>query len=221
MKNKKIGITLILLITLIFLWSGNVKAALQANPSTHTKKTDYLTNWVPNIRKMEATDGAMGLSETLKSDLTSNTSNGIDVHCMRTTEYGAMAILSASGYGNPSNEKSPTSTTGNNTGVMLPTSSYEWTAGIGAANLLSGVNSRYYDLYTSDRNSAKAGDALGSATATNPGCAGWHSATSSNWVSSSYGFFRGGSVGMFGFVYDNPSLSSYVGRAVAVCGAGL
>ena len=104
---------------------------------------------------------------------------------------------------------------------MLSTSSYEWTAGIGAANLLSGVNSRYYDLYTSDRNSAKAGDALGSATATNPGCAGWHSATYSNWVRSSDGFFRGGSVGMFGFVYDNPSLSSYVGRAVAVCGAGL
>ena len=48
-----------------------VKAALQANPNTHTKKTDTPTNWMSNFRKMETTGGTMGLSESLNSDLTS------------------------------------------------------------------------------------------------------------------------------------------------------
>ncbi len=224
---KKIGISIIMLISIIIIGSGSVKAALQANPNTHMKKTDTLTNWVPNIRKMEAADGAMGLSETIKSDLTSNTSNGIDVHQMRTTEYGAMAILAASGYGNPSNDKVIASTTGNNTGVMLATSDYEWTAGVESSGTLSGVNSRYYDSYTEDINSAKPGDALGSKTTTNPGCIGWRG-SSSRWGNSSSAFLRGGSNGMFSFYYSesgtnfvSPKSVSHYGRAVVVCGDGL
>lgn len=38
----------------------------------------------------------MGLDETFNADLTSKESNNIDVHMMRSTEYGAIAILSAS-----------------------------------------------------------------------------------------------------------------------------
>lgn len=220
MKKKKIGISIIILISMIMLGSGNVKAALQSNPNTHMTKEDTLTNWVGNIRKMEAADGAMGLTETLQSDLTPNTSNGIDVHQMRTTEYGAMAILAASGYGNPSNAKVITTTTGNNTGVMLPTGEYEWTSGIATTDTLSGVNARYYDLYTTNGNSAKPGDALGSKTVANPGCAGWHQASYSTWIGSYDGFGRGGSYGLFSFGESNPG-NDHLGRAVAVCGAGL
>ena len=201
MKKKKIGISIIILISMIMLGSGNVKAALQSNPNTHMTKEDSLT-------------------ETLQSDLTPNTSNGIDVHQMRTTEYGAMAILAASGYGNPSNAKVITTTTGNNTGVMLSTGEYEWTSGIATTNTLSGVNARYYDLYTTNGNSAKPGDALGSKTVANPGCAGWHQAYSSGWIGSTHGFVRGGSGGLFSFDYYGPDYD-VLGRAVAVCGAGL
>ena len=127
MKTRKIGITLILVAIMVLLGTGNVQAALQANPNTHTKKTDTLANWVKNIRQMEAADGAMGLSETINTStlIATSESNGIDVHCIKTTEYGAMAILSASGYGNPSNEAAITTTTGNNTGVMINTADWE------------------------------------------------------------------------------------------------
>jgi hypothetical protein len=120
-----------------------------------------------------------------------STSNNIDVHLMKTTEYGAMAILFASGYGNPSNENAITSTTGNETGVILDGAHYEWTAGgYTGAPVFSGKNARYYDSYGSDANATKAnggpktGDALGTATTEQPGCRGWHKASYSSWVSS-------------------------------------
>ena len=229
MKTKKIFLTIILMTMIMILLSGGIsQAALQANPNTHSKKTLNLSSWISQIRQMEAADGAMGLAETIGSDLTATSeSNGIDVHCMRTTEYGAMAILSASGYGNPSNATAITTTTGNDTGVMIDTTNWEWTAGIVNASSagLGSVNSRYYDLYTiSNANSAKAGDALGSSSATNPGCAGWHVAGSSTWITDArYGFVRG-SGGIFSFALDDASGSNggiRLGRAVAVCGAGL
>ena len=108
---------------------------------------------------------------------------------MKTTEYGAMAILSASGYGNPSNERAITSTTGNETGVMINTSNWEWTAGgYSGAPVFSGKNARYWDSYTAQNTSAKVGDALGTKDTTNPGCAGWHSASSSHWVTTDTGY---------------------------------
>ena len=62
------------------------------------------------FRTMEQAGGSMGLAETLNADLTSKESNNMDVHMMRSTEYGAIAILSASGYGNPSNAQAITTT---------------------------------------------------------------------------------------------------------------
>ena len=223
MKTKKIFLTIILMTMIMILLSGGIsQAALQANPNTHSKKTLDLPSWISQIRQMEAADGAMGLAETIGSDLTATSeSNGIDVHCMRTTEYGAMAILSASGYGNPSNEAAITSTTGNNTGVMIDTSQWEWTAGGAGAGIPSGADKRYYDLYTTAATSVKVGDALGSETATNPGCATWHGASTSIWASDARlsGFIRGDG-GIFSFnsgLFSNPRL----GRAVVVCGSGL
>ena len=141
MKTKKIFLSIILLTLIMILTTGSIsQAALQANPNTHSKKTQPLSNWISQIRQMEAADGAMGLAETIGSDLTASESNGIDVHMMKTTEYGAMAILSASGYGNPSNEAAITSTTGNNTGVMINTSQWEWTAGSAGAGIPSGAD---------------------------------------------------------------------------------
>ena len=230
MKTKKIFLILILMVTMVLLSGGASQAALQANPNTHGKKTLNLSSWISQIRQMEAADGAMGLSETIGSNLTGAESNGIDVHMMKTTEYGAMAILSASGYGNPSNEAAITSTTGNNTGVMIDTSQWEWTAGSAGAGIPSGADARYYDRYTTAATSAKVGDALGSSTATNPGCAGWHGASNSAWLNntSSSGFVRGngGIFSFYGYGYSNNVYPGYVngarlGRAVVVCGAGL
>lgn len=133
----------------------------------------------------------MGLGETIDSStlLGTSSSNNIDVHLIKTTEYGAMAILSASSYGNPSNDNEITSTTGNETGVMINTKYKEWTTGgYSGASVFTRKDARYYDSYGLDENATKAnggpktGDALGTATTEQPGCRGWHSVSSSGWV---------------------------------------
>ena len=223
MKEKtklKLLSAIIMLTAMTVMPVGRVKAALQANPNTQYTKAAGATSWMTWFRQMEEPGGAMGLNEKLKGDLTSESSNGIDVHMMRTTEYGAIAILSASGYGNPSNAQAITSTTGNETGIILNTNNKEWTAGGLQGSIFTGVDSRYYDAYTRSQDSAKVGDALGSSTTTNQGTAGWHSASYSNWVDSSYPYFLRGRGGIFSFDRDNDR-SSYYARGVVVCGAGL
>ena len=226
-KTKlKLILLVVLLATMVLLPVGNVKASLQANPNTHNKKKDEPTNWMTNIRSMEKSGEAMGLSETLNSDLTaSSDSNGIDVHMMKSTEYGAIAILSASGYGNSQTLQNSTikTTTGNKTGVYFSGSNLEWVAGVLQGYAFGGLNSKYYDSYTGAQASAKVGDALGTSGTTNPGCAGWHSASNTDWVHSGDPYFVRDGGGLFsfsrgdGYVHISNSLS----RGVAVCGQGL
>ena len=221
-KLKLISLV-VLLAVMVLLPVGNVKASLQANPNTHNKKVDGPTNWMSNIRSMEKSGEAMGLSETLNSDLTaSSDSNGIDVHMMKSTEYGAIAILSASGYGNPQKLQNSTekTTTGNKTGVYFSGANWEWVAGGLQGSIFGGVNSKYYDSYTGAQASAKVGDALGTSGTTNPGCTSWHSASSANWVGGSNPYFLRDNGGLFSF-YGNYANSGYLARGVAVCGAGL
>lgn len=207
---KKSAIIIAISLIAVMLNTGKSSAALQANQNTQYTKADTLPNWQSNIRKMEAEGGAMGLSETINSDLTPTSSNNIDVHAIKTTEYGAIAILSASSYGNPSNDQAITTTTGNNTGVMLKTDAFEWTSGG------IGTQSKYFDAY----GGAKVGDAFA--------CAGWHGASLSTWVSrGTYPDFLRGKGGIFSYYSDPYSDSVYNAkyrnacRGVAVCGAGL
>lgn len=220
-KNiQKIGFIVGIAILLLLITPMEVNAALQANKDTHNKKTVTPTDWITQIREMEKGGGSMGLAETQNANLTPVGSNNIDVHMMRSTEFGAIAILSASGYGNPSNAKAITSTTGNNTGVMVAVG--EWVAGGLENSIFSGVDARYFDTYTTSNTSARRGDALGDATTPNPGAAGWHEATNRNWVSSADPYFVRGnsSYGIFNFSRSSGS-SNVHGRGVAVCGAGL
>lgn len=211
--RKKYLMILFLTLSITILPMRGVKAALQANPNTHVKKTDAPTNWMSNIRKMEEVNGAMGLSESLNSDLTSKESNNIDVHMMRTTEYGAIAILSASGYGNPKTlqNSSIKTTTGNKTGVYFTGNNWELNAGGLQGRIFGGVNAKYYDVYTVSSSSAKVGDAFG--------CSGWHSASDSEWISDSYPWFKREGEGLFSFSSNGGF--SFHARGVAVCGTGL
>ena len=86
--------------------------------------------------------------------------------------------------------------------------------------MFPGTNSRYFDTYTGTQTSARVGDALGNASTTNPGCAGWHSASVSLWVYSYYPYFVRGNKGIFSFDHVVPEYNFYC-RGVAVCGAGL
>ncbi len=222
--NKKILTFIFVVAFAILMPFGNVKAALQANPTTHYNSANQkkATDWMTQIRSMEKGGEAMGLNETLNSDLTaSSASNGIDVHMMRSTEYGAIAILAASGYGSSSKLNNPMqTTTGNKTGVYFSGKNYEFVAGGLKDSIFSGVNAKYYDAYTSSNSSAKIGDALGDKTTTNPGCAYWHGAPYASWVGSSHPYFCRGNGGLFNFVSVDASDTNW-GRGVAVVGAGL
>ena len=212
--RKKYLMILFLILSITLLPMGGVKAALQANPNTHVKKTDAPTNWMSNIRKMEETNGAMGLSESLNSDLTSKESNNIDVHMMRTTEYGAIAILSISGYGNSIRlqNSSINRSRGFKRGVYFRGNFWEWNAGGLQGSIFRGVNAKYYDSYTESSSSAKVGDAFG--------CSRWHSASTSSWVTNSNPYFARDNGGLFSFD-NNDNGIRYAGRGVAVCGTGL
>ena len=229
-KLKQILVTSTLILGMLTISGNASQAALQANATTHAAGKTYTgAALIQSIRQMETAGQTMGLTETLKTDLTSNTSNNIDVHMMRTTEYGAMAILSASGFGYSGKlaDAPVKSTTGNVTGVYVMGTRWEWTAGVCDATTV-GKNARYYDLYKiNDQTSAKVGDALGLDTyTTNPGCSGWHDASNRNWLgSTSYGFVRG-YYGMFPFQGYNQSSCNWAsstncGRGVAVVGSGL
>lgn len=226
--SKKILIMVILIVLTMIVLIGESKAALQSNPNTHYKKVDNITNWFTNIRNMEKSGEAMGLNETLNTDLTpSSESNNIDVHFMRSTEYGAIAILSASGYGNPQilQNSAIKTTTGNKTGVYFSGTTWEWVAG-GEVDAPANANERYYDMYNTNKTVLKIGDALGKATTSSQGCAGWHNATNSYLTGRNNRYILRGNGGLFSFGHIHLHDSHYAitnacGRAVVVNGEGL
>ena len=227
--KKKFWAFILMAVFAVLMPFGNVKAALQSNPNTQYKDTDKKTStdWIKQIREMETGQGSMGLNETLNENLTaSSESNNIDVHMMRSTEYGAIAILSASGYGNPQTlqNSSTKTTTGNKTGVYFSGGNYEFVAGGLSGSAYNGVDKRYYDAYGTNNSTAKAGDALGDRTTANKGCATWHSAYYFGWVysgSSISSYFYRGEGGLFSFNGNYLPAGIAWGRGVAVVGTGL
>lgn len=172
-KNKSIVIFLFFIIFLI-LNQGKVHAVLQANGNDGTKYN--LSDWMLNVRRMEELGGAMGLSETVNDNLTSSSgSNNIDVHMQKNTEYGALAILSASSYGNPSKVENGNTTTGNVTGVVMKLNQ-EWVAAgfseLPADNFVKSAY-RYKNLYNKSF-VKKRGDAMMETLS-------WHGSNGQTW----------------------------------------
>ena len=210
---------LIVFLTMFIINSGEVSASLHANPNTqYTKKGYPGQEWIRLFRTMEQAGETMGLNETLNADYTPQESNNIDVHLIKTTEYGAMAILTASAYGNENTGIIKT-TTGNDTGVILSSTDYEYAAGCGNAAVVANgsvnIDTRYYLNYADGL--SKVGDALE--------CINWHGGTAQMLQPGrGYYFVRGGS-GIFGYAQDNfynpyGAFNSYCSRGAVVCGAG-
>ncbi|MCI8640754.1 MAG: hypothetical protein HFJ59_02625 [Clostridia bacterium] len=224
---RRIFVIVMMTLTLMIMMVVKSEAGLQANPNTHYRKESNTTYWATGIRNMEKLGEAMGLNEILNTNLTPQSdSNDIDVHFMRSTEYGAIAILSASGYGNPQTlqQSALKTTTGNKTGIYFSGGNWEWVAGsTNRIPIATGIDSRYQDDYADiyDVNKAsKKGDALGTNISINPGCAGWHNAVSKNWPGGASNMLRRGGDGLFSFNSSYNYNSAY-GRGVAVCGSGI
>lgn len=160
MKAKKILIVLIIVMSFsLVLQINKVQAALQSNGDAPANKDR--NTWMTEVRQMEILGGTLGLKETQNADLTSSSgSNNLDIHMQKNTEYGAMALLSASAYGKPTKIEDGETTTGNETGVVIPYNE-EWTAAQYTDHI--GVTSyadRYINYYNLGELNKKRGDAL-------------------------------------------------------------
>lgn len=154
MKKKKVFIIIILSIIVSIIFMNTSNAALQSNNGT--KKEYNISDWLKNIRNMEASGGTFGLNAEIDENslLDKGASNGLDVHMEKNTEYGALAILSASSYGNPEAVSgSGTTTTGNSTGVVME--NRELVAATTAVSFrafetVTNADDRYKNLYIKD-----------------------------------------------------------------------
>ncbi len=231
--RKKITLTALVMLIIMSITGG-----VQAYRSTYKDESVYKSadTWIKDIRKMESTDGELGLLEEINEDtlVATTDSNNIDVHLLKNTEYGAILLLGASDYGKQGASIEDrymdagettvltgvqASTTGNRYGIyemgyysmtLNPYNPNEWVAA-GLDTFLPNIASRYIDRYTLETASAKPGDATVETDQ-------WHGSSSGNWVTSSNPGFRRGYSGAFYF-NGSASVSGY-GRAGVVVGAG-
>lgn len=182
MKTKKILIILSTLLLAVVFINNKSYAVLQSNGGTVATKD--IGTWMTQIRNMEAIGGSLGLEETIAGNLLTNgDTNNLDCHMEKNTEYGAMAILSASSYGNPEKIENGGTTTGNNSGVVININK-EWTAAgiLSACSQYANASARYKNTYSQGSGysvtyAKKNGDAI---TETS----GWHGSSASTWLSS-------------------------------------
>lgn len=230
MNKTKILIVVLISIMALSILTPTSNAALQSNGATAT--TQIISDWMMNVRGMESIGGALGLAETINSDLTSSSgSNNLDIHMEKNIEYGAIAILSASSYGNPNKITDGGTTTGNETGIVMKLNEEIVAASVinsEAINFIN-ANNRYKDTYNVNGQTAiyveRSGDAL---TETK----GWHGSTKSDFLQfSRYADITaavlvravGGSI----FSYSgNPGTGHYYQgryptRAIMICGEGI
>ncbi len=199
-KAKLFGCIIVLSVIMMYIPTKS-KAGLQANGES--VKQDSINNWLLNVRQMESSGGTLGLTDSInQTNLTSSaeTSNNLDIHMEKNTEYGAMAILSASSYGKPDKVNDGETTTGNKSGIYININK-EWVAA-GALTKSSryvNANPRYKNYYT-DNYVAKQGDAIEETK-------GWHESGASTWLS---GFYPNESSGLLR-AYGG-SIFSYYGR---------
>lgn len=185
MKKKQMITMGITVMAWLLLSTTQVQAALQANGGELAYRT--IDGFMTEIRTMQSAGGALGLTDTINysstnydttkpetCNLNSNNPN-MDIHLQKNTEYGAMAILSASSYGNPNKIEDGGTTTGNKTGVVIKLNS-EWTAAgqLEANQIFLNASKRYRDKYYVAYEE-KAGDAVATV-------GGWHESGSTTWL---------------------------------------
>ena len=185
--------------------TSRVEAALQANGGTPI--TANLNDWVGAVRQMKSPGGTLGLTDTINSNLTSSNKN-LDIHMQKNTEYGAMAILSASAYGNPNKITDGQTTTGNASGIQIKLNG-EWTAAGPNNTLVTNMKNaagRYWNDYgTGNGSNSKKGDAMAETE-------GWHGSTGNTWLLHKCGI-TSGVLGDCAFSRGGTSLFEFSGQS--------
>ena len=214
MENKtKTFLTIFLIILASMIIMPNTsRAALQSNGGTPATKT--IDQWMLQIRQMQSAGGTLGLTDTINETGLTSTNTNLDIHMDKNTEYGAMAILSASSYGKPDKVNSGESTTGNKTGVVININNESVAAGlIASASIYTKATERYKNEYTPYE--PKIGDAIEETK-------GWHGSGASNWISDSntHNLCRSLSGSLFSYQAGFYG-QGYPSRACIVVGSGV
>ena len=226
LKNKVIAILLISAI--ITLFNANISnAVVESRPDAASLVKKTASEFFALIRQMETSGGPMGLNATVDDQGNeTSSSNNIDVHMIKNTEYGTAGMLAASVYGSKSSDGNLNgTTTGNATGIYQMGSgsnedNYEYMAailGTAASRNITNIRTapqKYWDNYT-ELKVSKTGDG----TLEIP----WGR---TEWVTSSRPLFERGNstftIGVFNTSFSNGGISdSRSSRAVVVSGVGL
>ncbi len=222
MKNKtKTFLTIFLIILATMIIMPNVSnAALQANGGTPATKT--IDQWMLQIRQMQSAGGTLGLTDTINETGLKSENTNLDIHMEKNTEFGAMAILSASSYGKPDKVNTGETTTGNKTGVVINLNK-EWVAAgtISSTTTYRQAVGRYKNAYTTTY-TAKVGDAINETN-------GWHGSSAFWLANDNYsGLLRSYSGSLFSYYglgsnlgYDAHYTRPWASRACVVVGSGL
>lgn len=164
-KRKTFIALIIMIIAVSLIFCNKSYAAYQIRPNYAALRNTPVTTFWPEIRKMETSGGPLGLNMDEKYIYSGGDNNGLDIHMIKNSEWGAVAMLSMSGYGS-ANGTSQYST-GNYTGVhnLGYDTNWEFTSTLvttdgqnpdrsnsNANTLLTGKDgvgmaSKYYDLY--------------------------------------------------------------------------
>lgn len=222
--NKKLKLTISLIVLLTCIFATNVQAIYQSTSSGTVAKNALIngtTGFMTTVRQMEGAGQVMGLKETINASTgnATSTSNNIDVHMQKNTEYGAMIILGISDYGKQTGyihneEGGLATTTGNKSGVygLGDKNNTEWVAGL-YYRTSENYHFRYYNSYPLTEGIQHRGDATVETK--------YWQGSSSTWLySDGPAFLRGFIGGAFSYTPAGTTYSSSGGRAAIVCGKG-
>ena len=183
-KEKKIF--LISIITLILILptvvnAGGLKAEKPDGTTIKSLVSTTAEEFFTLIKNMKSDRGTLGVASDAAK---------IDCHMAKNTEWGTAAMLGVSKYGQAQTGNNAASTTNNNTGVFqMADGTREYVAGIYEGKIPTGLDAKYFNVYTSTMLSASpkqgiSGDALTTSTGF---VSGYGSVT---WATESYPWFR-------------------------------
>lgn len=230
LKNKIIATSVVAIIMTAF--NVNISnAVLESRPDSASLVNKSASDFFALIRQMETANGPLGLNAIVSDDGTeTSSSNNIDVHMIKNTEYGTVGMLAASVYGARNGNGyagNPNTTTGNATGVYQmggnqPESKSEYVAGIlgdSSSTYIKNIKNspqKYWNNYTLEQ-IPKTGDGTLEIS--------W---SFNSWLTAQRPIFSCGRHTSWGVVFD--SFGSYgnkneesniSSRAVVVSGTGL
>lgn len=158
-KNKILTIMVTGVALSALIMPNKSNAALQSNGGTPAVKLQG--DWVLQIRQMQEMGGTLGRTDTIDTTNLTSGATDLDIHMEKNTEYGAMAILSASAYGNPNKINNGETTTGNSSGIVINLNGERTSAVCPTINdkNFKNAKNRYKNIYE-EKYEAKMGDAI-------------------------------------------------------------